>query len=460
MRRVIFFDDELETQRGFAAQLRSHGFDLLAVKDLDQAEAEMSKDHCELIVYGGGGPESWQLMQNLVNRNPDFPVLYIFVNDDGRAVQTKCDELHAIVRPLTSRARFLELVEQLIRVGRLHRRLEAMSQLGTGSVAVEQMFVKLDVHHILDRTLEYFGTRIEVANLHWVRWQELPHFLQGDRDSLALETEISAIRSPRLMSYREAEPIHLFELLWQTLKPTDLENLCAQQFRIQRAGAIPVLYVMVKSLDEVTPLGLIVVEGIQTREAELLAPQLLESIKLMARFIEFGLAHWDGKNLALVDDLTDLFNQRYLPTVLENEINRAKRREGNFTLLFMDLDYFKLVNDTRGHWVGSKLLREVGQILRGAIRSCDFGFRYGGDEFVVILPDTDLKGGQVVAERIRKSVEDMRFLIDGHEIRLTVSVGLAAYPEHAKTKEQMIQLADQAMYYGKRKSRNVVYCAS
>jgi two-component system, cell cycle response regulator len=164
--------------------------------------------------------------------------------------------------------------------------------------------------------------------------------------------------------------------------------------------------------------------------------------------------------LSLIDDVTQLYKQSYLATVLDNEVNRSKRRNASFSVLFLDLDYFRMINDTRGHWVGSKLLTEVSKILKTSIRSCDYGFRYGGDEFIIVLPDTDIKGGQVVADRIRKAVEDARFLINGQEIRVTVSVGLAAFPDHAKTRDQIVQLADQAMYFGKRTSRNIVYVAS
>ncbi len=457
---MIFFDDELQTQRGFATHLRTHGFDLTTVNTLAEAELEIANPDCELVVYGGISQESWQLCQTIIQKFPQFPMLFLLVNGEAREGQIHPDELHQIVRPLSSRAKFLQATEQLSRVGNLHRRVAELSTLASGSTTVDQMFRRLDIHHILDRILNYFGTRIDVSNIHWMRWPAAAHILSGDRASLGLEMEVSATRSPRMMSYRTVELDKLFDIIWQTLTPEKLENLVTANFLEERSGQTPILYVVIKSLNDGSPLGLLAFEGCSGGEAQSLGLQVAESMKLMTRFLEFGLAHWDGKRLALVDDLTELFNQRYLPTVIENEINRSKRKNSAFTLLFMDLDYFKMVNDTRGHWIGSKLLKEIGNILRQSIRSCDYGFRYGGDEFVVVLPDTDINGGQVVAERIRKSVEESRFLIDGHDIKLTMSVGLAAYPEHAKSKEQIIQLADQAMYYGKRKSRNIVYSAS
>ena len=125
--------------------------------------------------------------------------------------------------------------------------------------------------------------------------------------------------------------------------------------------------------------------------------------------------------------------------------------------MFVDVDYFKMVNDTRGHLVGSKILTEVSLLIKNQIRANDYAFRYGGDEFVILLIDTGVKAAETVAERIRKSVEDAAFAVEGPELRITVSIGLAAFPDHAKTSEQVIHLADQAMYYAKNKSRNIVY---
>lgn len=179
-----------------------------------------------------------------------------------------------------------------------------------------------------------------------------------------------------------------------------------------------------------------------------------------ARHIGFCLEHLDAKNLSYLDDLTSLFNQRYLPQVLSQEIDRCQRQEKKFSLLFLDVDNFKMVNDEHGHLCGSRLLVEVGQIIKTAIRSYDPLFRYGGDEFLALLVDTDKVTGEKVAERIRRAIESHEFMIDGKRIKLTVSIGLSVFPDHAKTAQELIQLADQAMYYGKNKSRNIVYIAS
>jgi diguanylate cyclase (GGDEF)-like protein len=163
------------------------------------------------------------------------------------------------------------------------------------------------------------------------------------------------------------------------------------------------------------------------------------------------------EHLAYLDDLTHLYNTRFLHMVLDREIGGGRP----FTVLFLDLDHFKLVNDQHGHLLGSKLLVETGRVLRSCVRDDDVLVRYGGDEFVAVLVGIDSGGGLKVAERVRRSIEEHRFLSrEGVTVRVTASIGLASCPEHTQAKAEVLDLADRAMYRGKRTTRNVVYIAS
>jgi diguanylate cyclase (GGDEF)-like protein len=162
-----------------------------------------------------------------------------------------------------------------------------------------------------------------------------------------------------------------------------------------------------------------------------------------------------ARELMYADDLTNLYNYRYLQIVLDQEISRGKRYGLEFSLVFIDLDNFKNVNDTHGHLAGSNVLKEVANLLRKSVREADILFRYGGDEFTALLVQTGSSGAAVVGERIRRAIEKHTFLTDmGFSVRLTATVGYAAFPENANDKRGIIDLADQAMYHGK-KVRNV-----
>ena len=171
-------------------------------------------------------------------------------------------------------------------------------------------------------------------------------------------------------------------------------------------------------------------------------------------------AYLSTKALNYVDDLTGLYNSRYLNRVLDTEVHRVDRDGGLFSVLFIDVDHLKRVNDQRGHVVGSKVLKEVGKILAGCIRTTDYAFRYGGDEFILVLPGAGAEESAVVAERIRSEVERQAFLFDQEQVKVTLSIGIAVFPTHASSRDELIKMADEAMYVGKRRSRNTVFVAS
>lgn len=167
-----------------------------------------------------------------------------------------------------------------------------------------------------------------------------------------------------------------------------------------------------------------------------------------------------ARNLLYIDELTGLFNYRYLDLALERELKRADRYGSSIALLFIDLDLFKSVNDTHGHLIGSRVLGEVGALLKRSVRDVDLVIRYGGDEYTIILVETESEDAAVVAERIRTTVESHRFLVeDGYDIHLTVCVGYACFPDDTRSKVELLDVADKAMYRGKFSGRNRVFRA-
>jgi diguanylate cyclase (GGDEF)-like protein len=184
--------------------------------------------------------------------------------------------------------------------------------------------------------------------------------------------------------------------------------------------------------------------------AEFLCRQLGVALRTAHRFR-------DARHLAYLDDLTHLYNTRYLDVALEREVQSGRP----FCVLFLDLDHLKAVNDQHGHLVGSRLLVEVGRVLKSCVREEDVVVRYGGDEYVALLLGIDSGVGLKVAERMRRSIEGHIFLArEALRVRVTASIGLSSCPEHTRDKAEILDLADRAMYRGKRTTRNVVYVAS
>lgn len=168
----------------------------------------------------------------------------------------------------------------------------------------------------------------------------------------------------------------------------------------------------------------------------------------------------DAKEMAFQDALTGLYNARYLPIAIDREIAHSKESGAPFAVLFLDLDYFKRVNDIHGHQIGSQLLKEVGRVLRRCIRDDDIVVRYGGDEFTVLLKATNLPTAEQIAERIRTMLAGHPFLgREGLSVLITACIGVSVYPVHARSAEELIFLADHAMYKGKNATRNMVITA-
>src|SRR3954463_1541649 len=164
--------------------------------------------------------------------------------------------------------------------------------------------------------------------------------------------------------------------------------------------------------------------------------------------------------LSVTDDLTHLYNSRYLNQVLRREAKRAARSGRPRSLLFIDLDGFKAVNDTHGHLYGSRALVEAAAVIRSSARETDVVARFGGDEFALVLPDTGGEGAYAVGERIRERIAAHRFLVsDGLDIHLTASVGVATLPDVAASAEELVQAADKAMYQVKETGKNGIVAA-
>jgi diguanylate cyclase (GGDEF)-like protein len=166
--------------------------------------------------------------------------------------------------------------------------------------------------------------------------------------------------------------------------------------------------------------------------------------------------HRAVETLGLTDALTGTYNYRYLLEALGREIERARRFEEKLSVLMLDMDNLKAYNDSHGHLRGSQVLRRVAQVARGELRAMDIIAKYGGDEFVIVLPQNGREGANLVAERVRRAIENHPF--PGEEVsgRITSSLGIAVYPEDGQTVEDLIDRADQALYRAKGMGRNRV----
>ena len=160
--------------------------------------------------------------------------------------------------------------------------------------------------------------------------------------------------------------------------------------------------------------------------------------------------------LSITDGLTGLFNRKHLMDLFDMEMSRARRYRISFSVLIADIDHFKKINDTHGHLAGDAVLRRIADTLRHVVRECDHVGRYGGEEFLIILPSSDATGAIKTAQRIREQISQVSFYNDGNEISITISVGVAQCNDGEDSVAAILGRADSALYQAKAGGRNQV----
>ena len=166
------------------------------------------------------------------------------------------------------------------------------------------------------------------------------------------------------------------------------------------------------------------------------------------------------RHMSVTDALTGLYNRRYFENIFEREFLRAQRYDNNLTVAILDIDFFKKINDTHGHLCGDHILREVAYLILNALRKTDIVFRFGGEEFIIILTETSLEKAQIPLERIRQLIEEYQFYYNENVIKVSVSIGAEELHKNILTPEQLIQNADTALYTAKKQGRNQLVISS
>lgn len=246
-----------------------------------------------------------------------------------------------------------------------------------------------------------------------------------------------------------------FEVFRKTLK----ENVCFDDCRLVNAEGDRRKQISKESEYLVFPikrgqkdLGLVAVKGLDRADQEKFFI-LLNQFTLALQRVKL---YQEVEKTAITDSLTGTHTRRYLLERLEEDIARATAKESYLSLLMIDVDFFKKFNDQYGHLAGDQILKNISVLIQENVREIDYIGRYGGEEFCVVLPDTDREGGFFVAQRIRKAVEQASIQVYDVTLKATVSLGIAGFPNDAKVSSELIDKADWALYRSKKRGRNCV----
>jgi two-component system cell cycle response regulator len=277
--------------------------------------------------------------------------------------------------------------------------------------------------------------------------------------------EVTAISDPQSAVFEAAE--NHFDMIIINGNSDDYDplRLCSQLRLLERTRFLPLLLVtelgqediVIRALD----LGVndYIIRPIDPNE---LVARTLTQIKRKRYNDRLRSSVRQSIELAVTDGLTGLNNRRYLDNHLKTLFNRAAARGRPLSVCITDIDRFKLVNDTYGHDVGDEVLKEFARRIRSTVRGADLACRFGGEEFVVVMPDTDAVSAGAIAERLRRVIEESPFILPGQELALTVtaSLGIATNMTGVDTPEQLLKQADRALYEAKNQGRNRVVAAA
>ena len=442
--RVLLVDDERLARQIYSDYLVAEGCEVQTAESATSAIALLEPGRyelvvCDLVLPDGDG---LQVLDRVKRVDPECDVVMITglekVDPAVRALRAGASDY--LVKPVTRDA----LAHAVRRCTSMRRVLRENAELRAGYALLEsarRIATALDRTTVAETLVEALGGVV------------------GARASLLLEPDgegwrplysegLPSASRDQLVSALAAGP-----LASRVLTPALVESLDGAE-SVPEIAALCATIVPIVSHERTAGVVALFSDGLPP-------PRDLAAIDLLTGAAAQALSALDHRaqveQLVWTDDLTHLHNARYLAHVLDRETAAPRK----FAVLFIDLDHFKQVNDAWGHLVGSRVLVETAKVIRAAVREPDVCARYGGDEFCVVLLDTDGPTAMQVAERVRTSVERQVVKVrEDVEFRVTASIGVALFPEHAQDARTLLEMADQALYRGKRGTRNVIYLAA
>jgi two-component system cell cycle response regulator len=485
---ILVADDDPWTTGALAWLLREQGYQVTSVTDRRRllAAVERSRPDLVLVDIGHLGPDGDQLLERLKRdeRGRDVPIVVATpLPGNGKTLAT-LSLPHAADDYVTKPFRVPELLS------RIHTQLRAHSELRSARAALSAARVELerareDVasnRQIVDILHEVTG-ELSATEIYRILARRVARALALSRCSVVLASagdavgavaasfedlsapnleirlerypEITtALETQRPVLVRDAQTDPLFEQVrkvWMAEgREVTIRSVLTLPFTIDRWRS-GVLFLRTERHERVLTHDdeEFADTVVKAAVAAIKRAQALESTRADNRRLEA---------LATTDPLTRLLNRRALLERLSREVDRAKRYASLLTLLLLDIDHFKSINDSAGHLVGDSVLRQLGALIEASVRTVDIAARYGGEEFVLILPETSQEGGVIFAERIRESIERYPFDAGSEEpLHLTASIGVATFPSpRVDSTEDLFARADEALYRAKSGGRNQV----
>jgi two-component system cell cycle response regulator len=448
--RVLIVDDIPTNVRLLEARLTAEYFEVRTASSGRDALAIVAEGQTDIVLLDVMMPEmdGFEVCKRLKSdpQSAHIPVLMITAldqpSDRVKGLQVGADDF--LTKPVDD-VQLMARVKSLVRLKALTDELRARAQTGQ-EIAIE------DGARAMDFANSDGGRILLVDND--VRSAE------RIRGYLAVSHNVDVLASPADSALQVASGDYELAIVSMALGDFDPLRVCSQMRTLEQTRALPILLIaedadrprVVRGLD----LGVndFIMRPVERNE---LAARVRTQIRRQRYAVELRQSVTNTLALAVTDELTGLYNRRYFDRHLSLMLEKAREQDRDMAVMLIDMDFFKSVNDNHGHDIGDAVLREFAQRLKRNIRGVDLACRFGGEEFVVLMPDTDYRQAQGVAERVRMSVAERAFETSQmRPLAVTCSVGVALNEHDMDTPEMILKRADVALYRAKREGRNRV----
>lgn len=449
--RVLIVDDIPTNVRLLEARLTAEYFDVRTASSGREALAICDSEDIDIVLLDVMMPEmdGFEVCQRLKSsqKTGHIPVLMITAldqpSDRVRGLEVGADDF--LTKPVDD-IQLMARVKSLVRLKALTDELRARAKTGQ-EIAIEDAMRAMD-------SINSEGGHILLVDTDQRHAERI-------RGYLSPANHVDVLANPADAALAVAEGNYELALVSMALTDFDPLRVCSQMRTGELSRTLPIILIadeadrprVVRGLD----LGVndFIMRPVERNE---LSARVRTQIRRQRYAVELRQSVTNTLALAVTDELTGLYNRRYFDRHLSLMLERAREQNRDMAVMLIDMDFFKSVNDTHGHDIGDAVLREFAVRLRRNIRGVDLACRFGGEEFVVLMPDTDFRQAQNVAERVRTAVAERAFEMAGGRapLPITVSVGLALNETQTDTPEIILKRADVALYRAKREGRNRV----
>ncbi len=447
---MLIVDDIATNVRLLEARLTAEYFEVRTASTGRDALAICAEGQTDIVLLDVMMPEmdGFEVCRRLKNdaATAHIPVLMITAldqtSDRVRGLQAGADDF--LTKPVDD-VQLMARVKSLVRLKALTDELRARAQTGQ-EIAIEDAMRAMDASNAE-------GGHILLVDTD-------PRSAERVRGYLAATNFVDVLSDPSQAAMQVASGTYELAIVSMALGDFDPLRVCSQMRTLEQTRSLPILLVaedsdrprVVRGLD----LGVndFIMRPVERNE---LAARVRTQIRRYRYAAELRQSVTNTLALAVTDELTGLYNRRYFDRHLSLMLEKAREQDRDMAVMLIDMDFFKDVNDNHGHDTGDAVLREFAQRLKRNIRGVDLACRFGGEEFVVLMPDTDFRQAQGVAERVRAAVAERGFEISsGRLLTVTCSVGVALNEHELDTPEMLLKRADVALYRAKREGRNRV----